>query len=548
MKFAPKLPPGDLRGMSSNAMAEREVPSELELALDLDELEEPNALRALVARRLRRPVDEVPMPVVVRRAIDARHGGVRFRIRVALAADVPVQSSGPVPRDVEGSPQVVIVGDGPAGLFCAYELACYAIRAIVIERGKTVRPRRHDLKSVLQRGHVDPESNYCFGEGGAGTYSDGKLYTRATKRGDVRRMLELLVAHGAPRDIMVDARPHVGSNNLPKVVSALREHLEQVGVEFRFNTRVVALDVDHGRSPRAVRGVQCADGAMIGADAVVIATGHSARDVYEWVASAGCQLEPKSFALGLRCEHPQALINRAQYGRYAGHPRLPNAAYQLVHSDQGQGVFSFCMCPGGFIVPLTTEPDAVVVNGMSLSRRDSPFANAGIVASINPEDWRAAGFDAILGGLELQRALEQAAFSAGCGALRAPAARVTDFMAGRASSILPQCSYQPGLTSVNLDDVLAVARLPIAQRIRSGLQAFSCQIRDYITDQAVLVGVESRTSSPVRIPRDPESMQSLDVAGLYPVGEGAGYAGGIASAALDGIRAAQKLAQQLGRT
>jgi len=250
--------------------------------------------------------------------------------------------------------------------------------------------------------------------------------------------------------------------------------------------------------------------------------------------------------MGLRCEHPQDLINRLQYGRYARHPRLPNAAYHLAHTEGGQGVFSFCMCPGGFIVPSTTEPDAVVVNGMSLSRRDSPYANSGIVASVSPEQWQAAGYDPILGGIELQRALERAAFDAGGGEFRAPAARLTDFIAGRASSNLPQSSYQPGLTAANLDEILAAARLPIGQRIRDALAVFGQQMHGYVTDQAVLVGVESRTSSPLRIPRNSDSMENPELSGLYPIGEGAGYAGGIVSAALDGIRAAHKLAQRFG--
>jgi uncharacterized protein len=528
-------------------MPDRSIPKEIDLSLDLDDLEEPNALRARVARKLGRRPEEIPVPVVVRRAIDARGGKVQFRVRVALSetANGRLPSSEHEPREVKGSPVVVVIGDGPAGLFCAYELACHQIRSIIIERGRTVQPRRHDLKSVLHGGVVNPDSNYCFGEGGAGTYSDGKLYTRATKRGDVRRVLELLVEHGASREILVDARPHVGSNNLPKVVVALREHLTQVGVEFRFESRVIGLDVNSGATPRRVRGVRCADGGAFGADAVVVATGHSARDVYDWLTDVGCTLEPKSFALGVRCEHAQQLINRAQYGRYARHPRLPNAAYHLAHTDQGEGVFSFCMCPGGFIVPSTTEPNAVVVNGMSLSRRDSPFANSGLVASVTPEDWRRAGFDRVLGGLELQRAIEEAAFVAGGGAFRAPAVRIADFVAGRTSSDLPRCSYQPGLTSVNLDDVFAASRLPIAKRLRAALGVFGHQIRGFVTEEAVLVGVESRTSSPVRVPRDPDSMQNPELARLYPVGEGAGYAGGIVSAALDGIRAAQQIALQL---
>jgi uncharacterized FAD-dependent dehydrogenase len=317
--------------------------------------------------------------------------------------------------------------------------------------------------------------------------------------------------------------------------------LQQVGVEFRFATRVVGLDLAAGTPKRSVRGVHCADGINLGANTVVLATGHSARDVYNWLIAAGLRLEAKSFALGVRCEHPQRLINRIQYGSLANHPRLPNAAYQLTHTENQRGVFSFCMCPGGFIVPATTESDAQVVNGMSLSRRDSPFANSGIVTSLHPHDWQAAGFDPVLGGIEVQQLIEQSAFAAGGGAFKAPAVRLTDFLERKASSQLPASSYQPGLTTANLDEVLAAAQLPIAAWLRAGFHAFAKQMRGYITADAVLLGVESRTSSPVRIPRDPETLQHPEVTGLYPVGEGAGYAGGIVSAALDGIRAAQAL-------
>jgi uncharacterized FAD-dependent dehydrogenase len=427
-------------------------------------------------------------------------------------------------------------------LFCAYELACNGIASVIIERGKMVQPRRHDLKSVLH-GVLNPESNYCFGEGGAGTYSDGKLYTRATKRGDVQRVLAILIQHGAPADIAIDARPHIGSNRLPKVISALRDHLSQVGVTFQFETRVAGLDIKEDVVPRAVRGVRCSSGECIGADAVVLATGHSARDVHDWLIDASVRLEAKSFALGVRCEHPQHLINRIQYGGYANHPRLPNAAYQLTFSQGERAAFSFCMCPGGFIVPATTQPEAQVVNGMSLSRRDSPFANSGIVASVHPNDWQAAGFDPVLGGIELQRAVEEAAFAAGGGSYKAPAARLTDFLDHRGSSDLPRSSYQPGLTSSHLDEVLAASRLPIADWLRQGFAAFARQMRGYITREALLLGVESRTSSPVRIPRNPETMQHPDMCGLFPVGEGAGYAGGIVSAALDGIRAAEVISR-----
>jgi len=522
-------------------MPPRTLPHELELTVGLDELDQPQVLRARAARQLQCPVDGMPEVRIVRRAIDARAGRVRFRIKLALQSDGPAPApERPVPREVSGGRRVVIVGDGPAGLFCAYALACGGVPAVIVERGKTVQPRRHDLKSVIG-GQLNLDSNYCFGEGGAGTYSDGKLYTRATKRGDVRRVLEILVEHGAPEDIGVDARPHIGSNRLPKVITALREHLQQVGVEFVFETRAAGLDLSSSGTRRHVRGLRCADGTVIGGDAVVLATGHSARDVYDWFVADGLALQPKSFALGVRCEHAQTLINRIQYGAFANHPRLPNAAYQLAFTEGQRGVFSFCMCPGGFIVPATTQADAQVVNGMSLSRRDSPFANSGIVASIHPHDWQAAGFHPVLGGIELQQAVERAAYLAGGGQFKAPAARLTDFIEERASSQLPRSSYRPGMSTANLDEVLGASRLPIADWLRRGFRAFSHQMQGYLTDEAVLLGVESRTSSPVRIPRDPDTLQHPEVQGLFPVGEGAGYAGGIVSAALDGMRAARVL-------
>ncbi len=450
------------------------------------------------------------------------------------------------PREVGTAEPVVIVGDGPAGLFCAYELACFGIRSIVIDRGKRVQPRRHDLKALYSGGAVDPDSNYCFGEGGAGTYSDGKLYTRSQKRGDVARVIGILVAHGAPPVIALDARPHVGSNRLPRVVTAVRESLEACGVEFRFESRVTELLTESKGAPARVAGVRLANGESIAGRHVVMATGHSARDVFRLLARAGVRLQPKPFAVGVRIEHPQALVNRIQYGRSAGHPKLPSAPYHLTTTIEGRGVFSFCMCPGGFIVPATTEPDAVVVNGMSLSRRDSPFANSGLVVSVEIDDLLRAGFSGSLAGVELQRRMEQAAAAAAGGALRAPATRLTDFLGGKASSTLPRSSYVPGLTAACLDEVLTASGLHIAARLRAGLREFGRRLNGFVTEESVLVGVESRTSCPVRIARDEATLQALDLIGLYPAGEGAGHAGGIMSAALDGLAVANAIARDLG--
>jgi len=514
------------------------------LELELDELPSPADAPALLSARLAAQLGgspaELPALEVRKRSLDARRGRIRFHFVVGAAGDAPL--GGPRVREGTGEP-VIIIGGGPAGLFCAYELARAAIPSLILDRGKPVQARRRDLKGLTQHGRVDPDSNYCFGEGGAGTYSDGKLYTRSHKRGDVRDVIEILAVHGAPHDILVDARPHIGSNKLPKVITALRETLASVGSEIRFGARAVELVVGgSGGGTRRALGVRLADGGEVLGRAVVVATGHSARDVHDLLARAGVRLEAKPFAMGVRIEHPQPLIDRIQYGRAAGHPALPAAAYKLAFTPgDGRGAFSFCMCPGGWIVPAATEPDGVVVNGMSLSRRDSPFASAGLVVAVELADLARLGLPAPLGGVELQRRLERAAAIAGGGELRAPATRATDFVRGRGSSTVPATSYQPGLAAGDIGAVLDATGVPLAGRLREALAAFDRQMRGYLTDDAVLVGVESRTSSPVRVPRDRDRLVSPDLAGLFPCGEGAGYAGGIVSAALDGIRVARAI-------
>ena len=499
--------------------------------LDLDEADDLATISGKLAAQVGMPVDALPAIEVRKRSIDARRGRIRFHFVVGVA-ESPVALGGAPLRETSGPP-VVIVGAGPAGMFCAYELARAGVRSIIVDRGKQVQARRRDLKGLTQHGKVDVDSNYCFGEGGAGTYSDGKLYTRAHKRGDTRDVIEILALHGAPHEILVDARPHIGSNKLPKVITALRERLASVGSEMRFDARATELVV---RDSRAV-GVRLAGGDEVIGRAVVIATGHSARDVHAMLIAAGVRIEAKPFAMGVRIEHPQPLIDQIQYGRHAGHAKLPAAAYRLAFTpDDKRGAFSFCMCPGGWIVPAATEPDGIVVNGMSLSRRDSAYANSGLVVGIELGDLRGEP----LAGVELQRRLEQVAARAGGGSLRAPATRATDFLRGRASSTLPASSYQPGLTAGDVGEVLDTTGLPLAKRLREALPVFDRQLRGYLTDEAVLVGVESRTSSPVRVPRD-EHLQSPDLAGLYPCGEGAGYAGGIVSAALDGMRVARAI-------
>jgi len=517
------------------------LPSEIEIELGLDEAEDAEALRRKAARKVGVDVAELPELALRKRSIDARQGKVVFRLLLEVAPE-PVDLGAPHPIDVDQLGRVLIIGDGPAGLFCAYELARRGIGCTVLDRGKTVQPRRRDLRGLNQFGRVDSDSNYCFGEGGAGTYSDGKLYTRSHKRGDCRDVLEVLALHGAPGTILTDARPHIGSNKLPKVITSMRERLESHGVGFQFGARVVSLVTGGEGSAKRVTGVRLADGEEVGADAVVLATGHSARDVLAMLVAAGVTLTPKPFALGVRIEHPQPFINQIQYGRHASHPKLPNASYRLAHTESGRGVFSFCMCPGGFVVPASTEAGELVLNGMSLSRRDSPFANSGLVVGIEVADTHAAGFTGPLAGIELQRRIEAAAWDAGGGDLRAPGTRATDFAVGRASSTLPGTSYQPGATAGDVGEVLDIVGLGLAKRIRDALKVFEKKMRGYLTEEAVLLGVESRTSSPVRVPRDGETFMNPELRGLYPCGEGAGYAGGIMSAAMDGIAVARAVA------
>jgi uncharacterized FAD-dependent dehydrogenase len=516
---------------------------DIDIELGLDDADDPDAIRQRVAQKLGIPEAELPSIELRKRSVDARRGRVRFKLLIELEASPQHALVLPHPREVSPPARVIIVGDGPAGLFCAYELARAGVASTVLDRGKPVQPRRRDLALLNRDGVVDANSNYCFGEGGAGTYSDGKLYTRSHKRGDVRDVIEILALHGAPESILTEARPHIGSNRLPKVVLALRERLENAGVTFRFGAHVAALLSRNN----VVEGVRLHDGEELEADAVILATGHSARDVYEFVAEAGVQLEAKPFALGVRIEHPQPLINRIQYGASAGHPKLPAAAYRLSQTVDDRGVFSFCMCPGGWVVPASTEDDAVVVNGMSLARRDSPFANSGLVVSIETADLAQAGLTGPRAGLELQRRLETLAFTAGGGHQRAPATRATDFVRRRGSTQLPSTSYRPGLAAGNLGDVLDATGLNLTKRLRTALKTFDRRLRGYLTEEAVLIGVESRTSSPVRIPRDPESLESVDLHGLYPCGEGAGYAGGIVSAAVDGMRVARVIVRSGGR-
>jgi uncharacterized protein len=512
----------------------------VDVTLDPDAFADPERLRRAAARQAKLALADVRHVEVRRRSVDARKGQVRIRAQVEVSTRALSPGPGPQPwplPDLRGEPQVIILGAGPAGLFCALALARAGVRSILLERGQAVSQRRRDVADLSARGILHPDSNYCFGEGGAGTFSDGKLYTRSHKRGQVDEVLAVLVAHGAPADLLVDARPHIGTNRLPKLVTRLREQLEAAGVIVRFGAKATALHTRDG----AVRGVTLADGERIEAPAVVVATGHSARDVVRFVHAAGAAISFKPFALGVRVEHPQATIDTMQYGRWAGHPVLGAASYRLVQRVGDSSVFSFCMCPGGHIVPAATEPDGQVVNGWSPSSRRGKFANSGFVTEVGPAQLAALELDPAdpLAGLAFQRHFEQAAYLAGGGAFVGPAQTLSDFLAGRETGELPECSYPRGIVPARLDQLLG----PLTAPIQAALVQLRQTMPPFLADEAIAVGVESRTSAPYRIEREHDTLVSPTLAGLYPCGEGAGFAGGIMSAALDGIRVAEAIAR-----
>ena len=473
--------------------------------------------------------------VLQKRSIDARGRQPHYILQVQVFIDEAVQQPAPFDpqlQNVTNAKPVVIVGAGPAGLFAALRLITLGYKPIILERGKDVRSRRRDLAAINKEGIVNPESNYCFGEGGAGTYSDGKLYTRSTKRGNVQRILQLFVHYGADATIQLDAHPHIGTNKLPGIITAMREGITECGGEVRFDTKLADILLDGDK----VKGVQCADGTVIHCDKLILATGHSARDIYTLLHNKGIEVECKPFALGVRIEHPQQLIDSIQYHCTLRDEHLPPASYSVVAQEYGRGVFSFCMCPGGIIAPAATNPGEIVVNGWSPSKRNNPYANSGTVVAVDERDYAKYGFTGALAGMQYQQMVEQKAFEAGGGRLVAPAQRMDDFLRGKTSSTLPGCSYLPGLHSTSLYNVLPEA---VAQALKSAMTDFGKKMKGYYTNEAVMVATESRTSSPVRIPRHKETLQHTQIKGLYPCAEGAGYAGGIVSAAIDGERCAE---------
>ena len=489
---------------------------------------------SLAARRLGVRESDLALVRVVKRSIDARQRQVKVNLTLEVYVDreplpAPVHFDYP---QVAGRTEVVIVGSGPAGLFAALRLIELGFRPIVLERGRDVSARKRDIAQINRNGAVPADSNYAFGEGGAGTFSDGKLFTRSKKRGDYNKALRTLVFHGAAPEILYEAHPHIGTDKLPYIIRNIRRTILDAGGLFRFDSRVTDLLLRNGR----ICGV-CAGDERIEGAAVVLATGHSARDIYELLHARGVRVETKPFAMGVRIEHPQALIDSIQYHCPARGEYLPAASYSLVSQEGGRGVYSFCMCPGGFIVPAMTDAAESVVNGMSPSGRTSPYANSGLVTEVRLSDFEYLRPQwGELAGLKFQQAFEQAARREGGAHQIAPAQRVADFAAGHASASLPATSYIPGITPSRLDRWMPPF---IAQSLRQGLRTFGGRMRGYLTNEAVVVGVESRTSTPVRIPRDAATLMHPEVAGLFPAGEGAGYAGGIISAALDGERIAE---------
>jgi uncharacterized protein len=476
----------------------------------------------------------------LKRSVDARGKKVLVKVLVEIvpakeATDkITYRKEYP---DVTKAQPVIIVGAGPAGLFAAIRLIELGIKPIVLERGKDVQSRRRDIAAINKDHVVNPESNYCFGEGGAGTYSDGKLYTRSKKRGDVRRILEILVAHGASEDILFDAHPHIGTNKLPRLVAELRTSILQAGGEIHFNTRVTDFTLNQDQ----ITGVITHTGDRHEGLAVILATGHSARDIFQLLNEKKILIEAKPFALGVRVEHAQSLIDQIQYHCELNRgPYLPASSYALVHqanvNGKERGVFSFCMCPGGFIVPAATAPGEVVVNGMSPSRRDSKFANSGIVVAVDESDFKAYQKHGPLAGMYYQAEIERKACEIAGSRQTAPAQRLIDFVESKTSSNLLETSYQPGLLSVDMRTVLPHV---ISEGLRQGFKSFGNKMKGYLTNEAQIVGVESRTSSPVRIPRDKDTLEHVHTKRLFPCAEGAGYAGGIVSAAMDGERCAE---------
>ena len=499
-------------------------------------------LKAEIGKLLRVSPKEIQHITILKRSIDARQKAIKINLKVLVFMQgekfVEEQIALPEYRNVENAQEVIIIGAGPAGLFAALQLIELGLKPIVVERGKDVRGRRRDLKAINLEHIVDEDSNYCFGEGGAGTYSDGKLYTRSKKRGDVDRILKLFVGFGASDDILIEAHPHIGTNKLPKIISDMRDKIREFGGKVLFETRVTDILVKN----EEVQGIVTQNGDTIHSNKIILATGHSARDIFELLDRKKIFIEAKPFALGVRAEHPQELIDKIQYSCDYRGEFLPPAPYSIVKQVNGRGMYSFCMCPGGVIAPCATAPGEVVTNGWSPSKRDQATANSGIVIELKMEDFKPFAKFGALAGVEFQKSIEQNAWNLAGKTQKVPAQRMVDFTQHKVSADIPKTSYVPGTTSVEMGQVFPGF---LTQILREGFSEFGKSMKGYLTNEAILHAPESRTSSPVRIPRNPETLEHVQIKGLYPCGEGAGYAGGIISAAIDGEKCALKIGELL---
>ena len=512
---------------------------QIEIIVPPEKIDQEGFFRYIASKKLGVRASDITKIIQVRRSIDARRNPI-FRILadVYIGETPSIEKPKYIYNPVSSKKKVIVIGFGSAGMFAALRLIELGIKPIVLERGKDVQTRRRDLRYLMREKIVDPNSNYCFGEGGAGTYSDGKLYTRAVKRGNVSKVLEVFVQHGGHPDIMIETHPHIGSNNLPKIIAAIRQTVLNAGGEIHYNSQVSDFIIKNNN----IKGVVVNNSSEYLAEAVVISSGHSARDIFYLLNKHNIKIEPKPFAMGVRIEHPQPLINEIQYHMKIKPENLPAASYNLSTNIDGSGVYSFCMCPGGIIVPAMTSKDEIVVNGMSMSKRDSPFANSGLVVEIKENDWESIEGDPKFKPLLLQQKIEQLAFKLAGSSISAPAQKATDFLEGKFSQSIPKSSYIPGLTSVRLDEELPMF---IVNKLKKALRDFNRRLNGYLSQEAVMVGVESRTSSPIRVTRDRDTFMHVEVNGMFPCGEGAGYAGGIVSSALDGENCANAVKEYL---
>lgn len=500
----------------------------------------PQLLSKAVAKQTNITLKDISHIEILRKSIDARQRNIKINLRVRLYInEVFIEKTIELPnyKMVNNCKEVIIVGAGPAGLFAALRLIEAGLKPIVLERGKNVKARRRDLVKIIREAEVNPDSNYCFGEGGAGTYSDGKLYTRSKKKGDVRKILHTLVGFGATPQILVDAHPHIGTNKLPSIIERIREKIIECGGEVHFEQRVTDFIIKN----KAIKGIKTANNSIWNADALILATGHSARDIFQLLHQKNILIEAKPFALGVRVEHTQALIDQIQYKCKNRGEYLPPAPYSIVRQIDGRGVYSFCMCPGGVIAPCATSPGEVVTNGWSPSRRDRATSNSGIVVELQLKDFAPFAQYGALAGMYLQQSIEQKAWHLAGETQKVPAQRLVDFTEGKLSKDIPETSYKAGTTSIEMGEVLPSF---IHKSLQGGFKAFGQAMKGYLNNDAVVHAPESRTSSPVRIPRDKISLEHLQIQGLYPCGEGAGYAGGIVSAAIDGEKCAESIANK----